>query len=163
MRWTLPFLFAVQAAAIAWIALTADHLPARVACHFVTNGVADGWEDRQRYCTVIIAAIAGAPLLLAGVGVLCHLLPPRLLNLPNRDHWMAPERARASRATLAGAVTALGIPVALIVAGIHATVMDANTRQPPMLDTHAAFAVIIVGVALEMALTGWLLWRFRRP
>lgn len=73
-------------------------LPDRVASHFDGSGAADDWSSRASFLTIQalvgVFVLAGLPLL----GALTTKLPPSMVNLPNKDYWLAPER-RAATAT----------------------------------------------------------------
>lgn len=75
-----------------------SELPPVVASHFDARGVANGWQTKQAFfaifagVTVLTCAIVFcAPLLIA-------MAPASLINLPNKNYWLAPERRAASQA-----------------------------------------------------------------
>ena len=67
-------------------------LPERVATHFGADGIANGWASREGFTTSIAAVVLLPVAIVQGVGFLMGRLPPSLINLPNRDYWLAPER-----------------------------------------------------------------------
>jgi uncharacterized membrane protein len=75
-------------------------LPATVASHFDLHRQADGWSSKGAFLAITAAVLA----LVAGIGLLTPLLLARIpatwINLPHRDHWLAPERAAATRALI---------------------------------------------------------------
>ncbi len=67
-------------------------LPETIAVHFGASGQANGWSGRTSFFMIyagIEAAIALAGLAIAFFG---ERIPASFLNLPNRDHWLSPER-----------------------------------------------------------------------
>jgi uncharacterized membrane protein len=63
-----------------------------VASHFGGRGIPNGWQSKP----VFFAFYFGAFLLAAGIGFgvpkLIAAVPVSLLNLQNKEYWMAPER-----------------------------------------------------------------------
>ena len=47
---------------------------------------------REGYANFMAAISVGVPLLVALGGSLARWLPPGLVNLPNRDYWLAPDQ-----------------------------------------------------------------------
>jgi serine/threonine-protein kinase len=77
-------------------------LPERIATHFDGAGRPNGWMTRAglgsfdfRFLAFVLAVVIGSALLI-------RVLPVKLINIPNRDHWFAPERRRQSHARLLG-------------------------------------------------------------
>jgi len=138
---------------------TTGGLPATVATHFAGDGRPNGWMTRDGYRIFIVAFTIALPLF---VTVSIGWLPrrfPRFTNIPNRDHWFAPERRAAAFAFLAGHGALLGSLLVLFAGGIHALILNAHTRQPPRLD-HGLLAWMMA--AFLVGLTLWSIALFRR-
>ena len=91
-------------AAAALLALRAylvyPDLPVTLASHFDGSGEPDGWSPKSEFMTVmggVVAMLAGFGL---GIPLLVGVIPTRWFNLPNRDYWLAPERALETRAAM---------------------------------------------------------------
>src|SRR5712675_1010261 len=67
-------------------------LPQRMATHFDINGQPNGWMTRSS--AVLLQGIVGLllPLIIVGIFFVIRFAPARLINLPHRDFWFAPER-----------------------------------------------------------------------
>jgi hypothetical protein len=96
------------------------------------------------------------PLLLyAAIGWLPSRTP-RLTNLPDRDHWLAPARREATLATLKGFAVAIGIVTTLFIGAVHLLLVQANGHSPPRLAEGPFFAamgtfmVALIGLILAM-------------
>ena len=74
-------------------------LPVKVATHFTTLGIPDGWSSKREFFIILYSIISG-------INVLCLLTAvwiPRMLgggysravSVPNRDYWMATDERRA--------------------------------------------------------------------
>jgi hypothetical protein len=148
----------VVVGALTGVALTADLLPDRVASHFGWSGGANAFAARGTYLAVVVAAGVLAPALLA-VSV---RLFPGALNVPHRDHWLAPERREATLAYLTAHAAWLAALLSTFVLAVHLLVVAANRRVPPQLDSRAL--LVVLGIFL-VAMLGWvaaLVHRFRR-
>ncbi len=75
-------------------------LPERVASHFNGSGRPNGWSGKA----VFFAIYAGMVILMAVIQTATRLsstkIPVSLINLPNKDYWLSPERRAESVATL---------------------------------------------------------------
>lgn len=160
-------LFAVFLAALvvaaAFIAATSSALPARVASHFARGGEANGWMPRESYVAFILSFALGVPLLVATLVAWLPRAFPGAVNLPNRAYWLAPERREQTLASLAAFAWSFGAALALLLAGVHWTVVAANARTPPRLEDAAVGALLAAfAITLAVWLLAWYL-RFRRP
>jgi uncharacterized membrane protein len=146
----------------AFIVATAGALPERVATHFGRGGAADGWMTREAYTWTMALMQAGLPLLLLGALGNIPRRAERFVNLPHKDYWFAPERRAATAATLRGYGAAIGIATALLLAGAHAAVVDANAKSPPRLDEPVAIVALAVFATAMIVTSVVMLRRFRR-
>ena len=75
-------------------------LPDRVASHFDAYGRPNGWSGK----TVFFSIYAGVVVLMAVIKTATRLsltkMPVSLINLPNKDYWLSPERYAGSMAVL---------------------------------------------------------------
>jgi serine/threonine-protein kinase len=152
------FVLAV-AAIVVFVWLTSGALPEVVASHFGPGGRADGSMGRGTYTALMIGLVILAPGLVAATTLLVRLLPPQLVNLPNKRYWLAPELRAASLAALGGLGTRFALALALFLGWVHWLVVRANAVQPPRLSETGLFAGLAVfGVATLV----WIVALFRR-
>lgn len=155
-------LTAASAVAAVLVAATAAALPDPVATHFSGSGRANGWTSRDVYAWAMAATTFVVPV---ATWLSLAWMPrrwPRLVNLPHRDHWFAPERREATLGRLARFGMLLAVAVLALLACIHAGIVDANGRVPPsagaaLSTVPAAFGLGIGALAILAVL------RFRRP
>ncbi len=138
-------------------------LPERVATHFNGSGNADGWSSKSSFLWGSFAVVAGVG---GGLLVLAWFLPRvpvRLLNLPGKDYWLAPERHAASMDWLRVWMLWIGAAtMAFLLALFHATLQANFGGEEARLGEW--FSVAVVGyLAILLGGTAWLLLRFRRP
>jgi len=136
---------------LAFVAATSGALPLRVATHFGHGGAANGWMTREGYTWFALAFALLLPLVvMASIGFLPARFP-KFVNLPHREHWLAPPRREATLAWLRGFGAAMGLATALFAIGVHALILDANARTPARLDETAFFGVL---AAFVLAMVG---------
>lgn len=157
--WLAAGLIACSAALV--LATTAG-LPPLVASHFAADGRANGWMSREAYAWMMALMSLVTPYAVWGAAAWLPRRWPRLVNIPFRDYWLAPERREATLARLGRMGLWMGLLSAALIAGIHVEVVLANRRVPPaagdgMLWVLGPFVVAIV------ALVVWTAWRFRLP
>jgi serine/threonine-protein kinase len=88
-------------AAFVFIQAIAGELPERVATHFAADGHPNGYMSREECRSFMLEFTLGGPIFIAVVTALFPLfIPASLFNLPNREYWLAPERAADSRGFL---------------------------------------------------------------
>src|SRR6185369_1501240 len=109
MKSPLQVVFLVLvAAALAQALWQHDRLPEKVAAHFNGAGRPDGWLSRGLHTAWHIGTILFLAALFQGMALLPARLPKEYINLPHRDHWLAPERAATTLAWITGTVLLMG-------------------------------------------------------
>lgn len=156
----LILFFVLLLGAAASISLSTSALPDPVASHFRADGVADGFMSRASYLNFLLGITIGIPLLVAGaIGGLPRLLPISLLNLPNRDHWLAPEHREQSLRFLTQHGLRFGCMMVAFLWGVSWLVVRANRFSPPRLENTSFF--LLLGAFL-IGVVGWMVILYRR-
>jgi len=157
----LIFLVLLAVAAV-FIGASSRGLPAVVASHFDASGAANGFMPRGAYLLLMLAIGVGVPLVVV-VGSGRALDSPRArINLPHRDHWLAPGRREETLAFIRRQMARFGIMLVVFLCYAHWLVVRANRASPPRLPS----AWFMAGLGLFLA--GVLVWslvflrRFRR-
>lgn len=146
-------------AAEIFIWLTSAALPPNMASHFAAGGAANGFMSRGAYVGVMLGVTLVAPLLVALSGQLVNVLPTRLINLPNRQYWLAPQRRAATIASLSSLSLYFASALVVFLCFVHWLVVRANESPVPRLESVPMFA----GLALFLAGTViWLIVLLRR-
>jgi hypothetical protein len=150
-------LFVVAAEIFIW--LTSAALPPSVASHFAAGGAANGFMSRGAYVGVMLGVTLVAPFLVALSGQLVSVLPVRLINLPNRQYWLAPRRRAATIASLTRLSVCFASALIVFLCFLHWLVIRANESPVPRLERMPMF----IGLALFLAGTVvWLVVLVRR-
>jgi hypothetical protein len=74
---------------------------------------------RDRHMVLTLAMAVLCPWLATRGALLIARHAPGLLNLPHRDHWLAPERREQTFADLGARLSTLGLGLVLLFAGLH--------------------------------------------
>ena len=149
-------LLAVLVATGGFVLLTSNGLPEVVASHF---GPSPRWPRRRGAYTVFMLAMTiGVPLLVAGSMLLVKKLPPQLVNLPNKRHWLAPERRAESLEALGSFSMGFAAGLAIFLGFVHWLVVRANSVQPPRLEE--GWFLFGLG-AFGLATLGWIVALYR--
>ncbi|HEY9248362.1 MAG TPA: DUF4019 domain-containing protein, partial [Rariglobus sp.] len=156
------FLLLVAAFA-ALLALTAHGLPVRMASHFDETGRANGWMDRTPYLLLIGVLPGFIAALLAASAWSLKKLPVRLINLPHRDHWLAPERRAATAASFGRWMAGPACLIVVFFAELHLTTLLANRLIPPRLESGLLLGPTIGFLSALMVWMVGLVLRFSDP
>jgi uncharacterized membrane protein len=67
-------------------------LPDRVASHFGASGKPDAWSGKGSIVKIYVIVVAFIAVLFPGIGFILRKTPTSMINLPNKDYWLSPER-----------------------------------------------------------------------
>jgi uncharacterized membrane protein len=154
-------LFGALLAAAAWrVSVLAGHLPDIVAVHFDASGNPNGFATREDCRQFMLSLTLGAPAIIVFVTALVpRLIPPAMINIPNRAYWLAPERARESLGFLSEQGVWFGCIFLAFSACVDEFLVKANSIAPPIFPT----AQFLGSMVLMFAAIGvWALRMFKR-
>lgn len=158
----LAALAATSAAAAAQHAWYWPRLPDRVATHFNWDGTADDWMAKPAATALLLSIQLVVPWFIVAITALTNWLPISLINLPNREYWLAPQRRRESLAFVHRELAGIALAVAWFMAAVSHLSFEANIVGGP-LATHAMLALLGVYLTVVLTLVARILWRFRKP
>jgi uncharacterized protein DUF1648 len=92
-----------------------SQLPDVVASHFNARGVANGWQSKSVFFAFFAGAVAIAAFLTFGIPAIFSKIPAKLINLPHKEYWLAPERKAESLAVLNRSFAWFGCAVLAVV------------------------------------------------
>ena len=157
------FLVVVYILTIVLVALSHILLPEDVAIHFDGNGRADGWAPRwlntalfMGLNTVLFAVCFFGPKLSLAV-------PKDLINLPNKEYWLADENLPRTREMLAQLLYEFGIAILAFFGVVSALTMQANFSEPMQLDMRLFTAAVVVFLVYTLAWCVRMFIAFRLP
>jgi uncharacterized membrane protein len=67
-------------------------LPDRVASHFGASGQPDAWSGKDSFVKIYLVVVAFIAVMFPGIGLILRKSPVSMINLPNKDYWLSPER-----------------------------------------------------------------------
>jgi hypothetical protein len=158
-RVVLGVLFAGSALRVATVW---SQLPSVMASHFDGAGRPNGFMPRNAFFTTMALVGGGSILLTLFAPVGLRYVPTQLINLPNRDYWLAPERRDASIARLETVLSWLSVQVAVLLVLVLELTIRANLGRGRL---DMSVFVVVFGLFLaSMPITFLMLVRrFRLP
>jgi len=148
----------------AYLVLSYDSLPERVASHFDIHGQPNGWMSRQTCVGFTVGIGVFLPALVVGQMVFANRIPVSFVNLPHRDYWLAPERRKSTSALLLVYGLWFACLAVLFATGMHWCIVQANTTGGPSHLDYPGFFLVVGGFLFGTLIwIGLLLLHFRRP
>ncbi len=151
---------AVVATLIGVIALLLPGLPERIATKFDFSGNPTAWMTHRGFVVTTGVLVAVFTVMFLGAGLLTRV-PDRLINLPHKDHWLAPQRRAGALGYIVAWVRWLTVMALGIVTMVLGLALRANLSQPPRMPTTAVWLILAI-VAVTLGMIVLLVRRFRR-
>jgi uncharacterized membrane protein len=151
-------LVALMALAIGFVTTTTPNLPTVVASHFNASGVSNGFMDRQSYLISMLAVIICLPGLMVLTAMGFSKIPASMINIPHREHWLAPERLALTLQVLQTFMTVLACAILIFLSFIHWLVVLANQLQTPAMTGNNIYAGLLVFLTF-IGVWSWFLHR----
>ena len=136
----------VIAAAI-FVVMSSSSMPPKVASHFGPDGAANGYMWRHTYVYFMLAFVVLLPLFFSFVAGAVARLPVTMINIPNRDYWLAPERRGLVVERLRRQMQMFSAMLVVFLCFVHWEVVQANQSMPATLDNRR----FMLGMGLFMA------------
>ncbi len=139
-------------------------LPVQVATHFGADGAANGWSSRNEFALLYVCLLGGLALLFFLIYLFIPRLPPKLINMPSKDYWLAPERKDESLALVARQLLIMGNATLCFVMLLFKFIIDANLVEdsPPTL----GWGTWVAAGAYFVFMLGWMVaffWMLKPP
>ncbi len=157
---TIVFVFLLIAVA-AFVVVTTEQLPLRVASHFGAGDLPNGWMTREGYLVFMLVFATLLPVFVVALVGWLPRLAPASIGIPHREHWLAPGRRATTMAALAAHACWLGALLALFVASVHFTILEANAAVPPRLPADHFWMLLVAFLAALVLWIAALFLRFR--
>ncbi len=133
----------------------ATQLPSIAAVHFVKGGLPNGWQSKSALLYSQLVMILFSTVIAFGVPRLIAILPPALINLPNKDYWLSGDRRSCTLAWIRGQFAWFGCALLSFLLLVNELILRANLTESRHLDTQAFVTVLFVFLGFV------LLWTFR--
>ncbi len=135
-------------------------LPEKVALHFGLSGQADGWGSRADLLILHLVAVAVTVASFLGLGLALPRLPDWMINLPNKEVWLTPERRPQTIEYLATSLLWLGSLTQLLLLDLFYQTYLVQLGQASRLE-HAWLSMAVYLVAITIWITR-LMARFKK-
>jgi uncharacterized membrane protein len=137
-------------------------LPACMASHFDRAGNANNWQPKQAFFT-FYAAVTMLALVIGFVTPrIIGVLPASMINLPQKDYWLAPERRAETMVFFETQFGWFGCALYFLAVCVFAEAMRANLRTPPRVSGAAMIFLLGAFVAFVISWSARLFLHFRR-
>lgn len=137
-------------------------LPDVIPSHFDSQGNVDGEMAKTPFFVLMTCLNAlfliGFPLL----GKLLSKLPDSLINLPNKEYWLAPERRESTVAQTTNFLAAIGWITSWLMIGIIqlSALVAIGSRETINPESGVLIGVYVVAI---FGMVAWLFWSYRIP
>ncbi|MGB6683779.1 MAG: DUF1648 domain-containing protein [Candidatus Acidiferrum sp.] len=160
----LPKMIFVLLAVLASIYFWSNYaqLPEVVASHFNARSVANGWQPKSVFFEFFAGTVAIAAFLTFGISAIISRMPVAMINLPNREYWLAPDHREETLAFLSGYFAWFGC-AALVVAATAVNYAVGRNLHPEAQSDIPVFLYVLGGfLVLAIASSIRVLKRFSR-
>ena len=129
---------------VAWLHVSAglEEMPAHLATHFGAEGRPNGWMSPGGFAGFEAAMWGVMTVSFWGPRYLLKALPTRIVNVPHREYWLAPERSERAIARMSGWLEGFGAATLVGLIALNEAVFRANLLPEPRLSD--AFVVGLV-------------------
>lgn len=117
-----------------------------MASHFGAGGAPNGWMSRSSFAWFSILPVSVVLFVTFIVPLLVAKLPPSLINLPNKDYWLAPERKDEAMRRFGVRMEWLGVLLLAFLAIVYELVFQANLTRTGL--ANGPFIVALVAYLL---------------
>jgi uncharacterized membrane protein len=137
--------------------------PTQMAAHFNVQGDPDRFVAKPEFFWFQVQTM----LVVVGVSLLLQILslfiPVNLINMPNREYWLAPERREETLDRINSFGPAMfGVVLLVIQAGFEVSVQT-NLQMPIHFNAQLMTSVMIVSLVVIGVMLAWLVMSFRVP
>lgn len=138
-------------------------LPETMAVHFGAGGAPNGWMTRDGFVAFYFALLIFETGIFTGLGAFLPKISARLINIPNKDYWLAPERREETFRDLSRGMYTLTAIIAGFIIAMHQMLIEINIKGDPVLDERGFLAGLGLFLAVIACFIIWTYWRFRKP
>ena len=139
-----------------------SQLPDVVASHFNARGVANGWQTKSAFFAVFVGVSVLAAVIGFGIPRIISAMPPQLINLPNKNYWLAPDHLAETQTFLNNYFAWFGCAVFLIIILTFDYAIQSNLRPENRPDISRMWYILAGFLAFVAVWIIRLLARFLR-
>jgi uncharacterized membrane protein len=109
-------------------------MPGVMATHFGASGSANGWQTKGQFFIVEIVMLGVCLLIGFGIPFIIRKAPPSVINLPNKEFWLAPVRRDHTLAVLRMQMAWFACALLTFLIVVNQLVFNANQSVPRHLN-----------------------------
>jgi uncharacterized membrane protein len=140
----------------------APQLPEVLGSHFAGNGVVNGWQTKAAFFGMELAVVILAAVVGFGIPRIIGAMPVSLINLPNKEFWLSPERREETFGYLQMHMAWFGCALLAFLLFVMELVFRANLQRPVRMNSAAFVAALVAFLVFSGASTVRLVVRFAR-
>lgn len=137
----LVFLVILVLALLQWVHVY-PQLPERMASHFSANGRPNGWQPKQEFFLVVPIVVVVCLVVSFLLPRTLALVPPEMINLPNKFYWLAPERRKETTRCFAAHMAWFGCGLLFVVLNAVSLAINANLSNSAHFDSQGMWYVM---------------------
>ncbi len=137
-------------------------LPNTVASHFASDGTPNGHSSKMQFVALMVGINVGTTFLTAALAALLQRMPNSMINIPNKDFWLHPDRRTATLADTQLVLLIIAATTSIFLAALfHLTcVANLGDKRLPPVAMWSVTATYLAGIGALVART---LVKYRRP
>jgi uncharacterized membrane protein len=112
----------------------AQAMPSVMATHFGASGAANGWQSKGQFFFLEIVLLVVCLFIGFGVPNIISRVPPSLINLPNKEFWLAPVRREHTLAIFRIQMAWFACALLTFLIVVNQLVFNANQSVPGQLN-----------------------------
>lgn len=147
---------------VAQFAYYAPRLPEIVGSHFGASGSVNGWQTKPAFFLMELLMIVLAAVIAFGVPRIITSMPVSLINLPNKEFWLGPERREETLTYFRAWSAWFGCALLAFLLFVMELAFRANLHTPPRLNSAAFVPALIAFVLFSLFSTIRLVQRFAK-
>jgi uncharacterized membrane protein len=118
-------------------------LPAKIAIHFGFGGAPDSWAPKAVNMLILLAVEFPLFILFLFPPSLIVKVPPKFINLPNKDYWLKKENLPMTKAKITSIMSEFGAALFAFLFCISLLTLYANLADPVRLNEGMFFIFFI--------------------
>lgn len=162
MRITHFILLVCVLIAVLQLVLQFPSLPERVATHFGAGGEPNGFSSKSVFVLMMLAFVIGMPIFLVVLAKIMRYLPKSMINIPNREYYLHPDRAEKTLAEMETSMIWLATITEIFLIGLVQLTISANTQGKALSMTGFGILMLFYMCAIT-AFCVLLIRRYGRP
>ncbi|MCI0528500.1 MAG: DUF1648 domain-containing protein [Nitrospira sp.] len=117
-------------------------LPEIMASHFDGAGNPNGWSTKLAFFMIYWGMIVLTTFIILGIPKVVTWLPNSLINLPNKDYWLATERRKNTMSFIADQMARFGITTLILAIFVIEAAIRTNLPNTHHFSTTAIWALL---------------------